>query len=229
MGYQDDELIPISALQHLVFCERQCALIHVERLWADNVYTVEGHQLHKKAHTASQERVGDSRVARGLWLVSRRWGLIGQADIVEFRSDGRVVPVEYKRGRPKRDGSDEIQLCAQAICLEEQLGLSIESGCLFYGQRKRRTEVAMNNSLRERTLGKVRRLRELVERHETPPAVRAPKCDKCSLLELCLPNGQRFRRGTVAWNNRQYEATLTHKCPETDEFPFVLSAADAQS
>lgn len=218
MSYSDDELLPISALQHLVFCERQCALIHVERLWAENQLTVEGSLLHKKAHEASHETIRGVRVVRGLWLVSRILGLVGQADIVEFHPTGLVVPVEYKRGKPKKDASDRIQLCAQSLCLEEQLSVSIETAYLFYGERKRRTEVAINSSLREATIAKIKRLREMIQFAETPPAVRLPKCDKCSLIELCLPDSHRFRNGAAAWNDRQYAAILTSDGPESDDF-----------
>ncbi len=218
MSYSDDELLPISALQHLVFCERQCALIHVERLWAENQLTVEGNLLHKKAHEASHETIRGVRVVRGLWLVSRILGLVGQADIVEFHSSGLVVPVEYKRGKPKKDASDRIQLCAQALCLEEQLCVSIETAHLFYGQKKRRTEVAIDASLREATLAKIKRLRQMIQFAETPPANRLPKCDKCSLIESCLPDGNRLRSGAAAWNDRQYAAILTSSGPESDDF-----------
>jgi CRISPR-associated exonuclease Cas4 len=220
MTYSDDELLPISALQHLVFCERQCALIHVERLWSENQLTVEGKLLHKNAHESSHETIRGVRVVRGLWLVSRILGLVGQADVVEFRSGGVVVPVEYKRGNPKKDASDRIQLCAQALCLEEQLNVSIETAHIFYGQKKRRIEVAINASLREATVTKIQRLRQIIVFAETPPAIRLPKCDNCSLIELCLPSGNRFRSGVVAWNEQQYSAILTSNGPESDEIDF---------
>jgi CRISPR-associated exonuclease Cas4 len=219
--YSDDELLPISALQHLAFCERQCALIHVERLWAENQLTVEGNLLHKKAHEASHETIRGVRVVRGLWLVSRSLGLIGQADIVEFHTNGLVLPVEYKRGKPKKNSSDRIQLCAQSLCLEEQLSVSIETANLFYGQKKRRTEVKIDAGLRELTIAAIKRLRQMIEFAETPPAVRLPKCEKCSLIELCLPDGNRFRTGASAWNERQYEAVLNSDGPESDEYHFV--------
>lgn len=217
MSYSDDELLPISALQHFVFCERQCALIHIERLWAENPLTVEGNLLHKKAHEASHDTIRGVRVVRGLSLVSRFLGLVGHADIVEFHSSGLVVPVEYKRGKPKKDASDRIQVCAQSLCLEEQLGVSIDTAYLFYGQKKRRTEVAINSSLREATIDKITRLRQMIQFAETPPAVRLPKCDKCSLIELCLPDVSRFRNGAAAWNERQYATLLTSDGPKTDD------------
>jgi len=225
VSYSDDELLPISALQHLVFCERQCALIHVERLWAENQLTVEGNLLHKKAHEVSHETIRGVRVVRSLWLVSRSLGLVGQADIVEFHPNGTVVPVEYKRGKPKKDASDRIQLCAQSLCLEEQLGVSIETADLFYGQKKRRTAVAIDTALREETFAKIKRLRQMIQFAETPPVVRMPKCDKCSLIELCLPDGNRFRTGAASWNERQYAAVLNSDGPETDDSPSVCVAS----
>lgn len=219
--YSEDDLLPISALQHLVFCERQCALIHVERLWAENRLTVEGQVLHNKAHDNSHELIDGVRVARGLWLVSRVHGIVGQADIVELHSSGTVVPVEYKRGKPKRDDSDRIQLCAQALCLEEQLNTAIDQGFLFYGKRKRRTPVDIDEDLRRLTLAKIARLRQMVENRETPTAIRQPKCENCSLVELCLPDAQRFRNGVDSWNDRQYTALAAADSPTTDEFDFL--------
>ena len=137
--YSENQLLPISALQHLIFCERQCALIHVEQLWAENVLTVEGRQLHEKADKGKSETAGKIRIARSLWLKSDQLGLIGQADIVEFHDDGAVIPVEYKRGKPKKDDSDRVQICAQAMCLEEMKNVSIPVAYLFYGKQQRRT------------------------------------------------------------------------------------------
>ena len=220
--YSDNELLPISALQHLIFCERQCALIHVEQLWAENVLTVEGRQLHDKAHDGKSETAADVRIARGLWLRSASLGLIGQADIVEFHTNGTVLPVEYKRGKPKRDDSDRVQICAQALCLEEMLGVQIETGQLFYGTRQRRTEVKIDEELRQLTRSKIHRLREMIAARETPTATRMPKCEKCSLLELCMPDAQRFRRGVTEWNERQYIGMNAESAPETDLFDIGL-------
>ncbi len=219
--FPDDQLLPISALQHLIFCERQCALIHVERLWAENVFTVEGNQLHEKAHDGSREVVDGTRVARSLWLHSRKLGMIGQADVVEFHPDGRVVPVEYKRGKPKKDDSDRVQICTQAMCLEEMLDVKIELGHLYYGKRKRRTEVRLDSSLREKTLDTITRLRAMIDARETPIAVRQPKCDNCSLIELCLPDSQRLKTGANAWTDRQLNLATTGSLPETDPFEFT--------
>lgn len=194
MPFAEDDLLPISALQHLLFCERQCALIHVERLWAENRLTVEGRHLHERPDRGRGEvRPGGGRVARGLVLRSLRLGVWGRADVVEFRPgagpDSRVAyPVEYKRGKPKRDGSDLVQLCAQALCLEEMLGAAVPAGAMFYGKTRRRVEVAFDEELRGLTLRTIDRLHELVAAGRTPPAVREKKCGRCSLLHLCMPD-----------------------------------------
>lgn len=215
--YSENQLLPISALVHLIFCERRCALIHVEQLWAENVLTVEGNQLHEKAHAGSTEISGNIRIARSLWLRSMKLGLIGQADIVEFYNDGRVIPVEYKRGKPKKDASDRVQICAQAMCLEEMLGTSIELAYLFYGTRQRRTEVVIDADLRQLTQSTIRQLREMIDRRETPTAQRAPKCDQCSMIELCIPDAQRFRKGVASFNQRQFELSQSTQ-PQSDDF-----------
>ncbi len=199
--FSDDDLLPISALQHLIFCERQCALIHVERLWAENRLTVEGRQLHDRAHEGPDEYRANVTVARGLQLRSSRLGLFGVADVVELHHGRgassrdslgayqRILPIEYKRGKPKEDDSDRVQLCAQAMCLEEMLQHDISCGYLFYGKRKRRTEVKFDGRLRSRTRDASLRLHEMIANRETPRARREPKCNSCSLVELCLPDG----------------------------------------
>lgn len=214
--YTEDDLLPLSALQHLTFCERQCALIHIEGLWAENRLTVEGGHLHRKADEGADESRGDLRIARGVPLRSLRLGLIGKADVVEFRRIegaghpahselsqaksgvayrfgdriGRWMPfpVEYKRGRPKRDRCDEVQLCAQALCLEEMLQAAIPAGALFYGKTRRRFKVAFDATLRAETESAAARLHELIASGVTPRAMREPKCDNCSLLQVCLPD-----------------------------------------
>ncbi|MFH0953237.1 MAG: CRISPR-associated protein Cas4 [Verrucomicrobiota bacterium] len=189
--YTEDQLLPVSALQHLLFCERQCALIHVEGAWAENRLTVEGRGLHARVHEADDETRGDVRTVRGLRLRSLRLGLVGQADVVEFhrQPDGsqEAFPVEYKRGRPKVDICDEVQLCAQALCLEEMLGVEIPDGAIFYGQPRRRHDVVLTAALRAQTESAARRLHELLDAGLTPRAAYEDKCDNCSLLELCMP------------------------------------------
>ncbi len=197
--FDEDDLLPLSGLQHLVFCERQWGLIHIEQVWAENRLTAEGRELHDRAHEAGSESRPGLRVARGLRLRSLRLGISGQADVVEFRAaaagaalpgvSGRwePFPVEYKRGRRKQDGCDEVQLCAQALCLEEMFGVPIARGALFYGTPRRRQEVEFSAGLRAETEGLAARMQRLYRDRVTPRASYSAKCDKCSLVALCLP------------------------------------------
>ena len=183
------DAIPISALQHALFCERQFALIHLEREWSENRQTAEGRVLHERAHEGPAESRGDIRTVRGISVASAVFGLTGQCDVVEFHRDGRVIPVEYKRGKPKSHRADEVQLCAQAVCLEEMLALPrISTGYLYYGKPHRRTEVAIYDGLRELTLGVAARAREILDSGITPAArYDKSKCADCSLIEICQP------------------------------------------
>ena len=203
MTFSEDDLIPISGLQHLVFCERQAALIHVEGHWADNAHTVVGSHMHNRVHMTGprRERRGDLIIVRGLALRSLELGIVGIADVVEFhrcaaeegvRLDGvsgwwMPFPVEYKKGRPKAHRADEVQLCAQAICLEEYFHCPVQEGALFYGKEQRRTDVLFDDELRASTVQAAMRFREIVVRGETPPAEYGKKCASCSLKEVCLP------------------------------------------
>ncbi len=198
--HDENDLLPVSALQHLMFCERQCALIHVEQVWIENRFTAEGRVLHERAHETDAEQRGSVRIARALRIRSFALGLIGQADVVEFRrrDDGseQPFPVEYKRGRPKPNECDEIQLCAQGLCLEEMLDCSVSEGAIFYGKPRRRHPVNFNTALREMTRRTSVRLHELVAQGVTPPAVYEKKCNTCSLFEVCQPRANR-QPGTV--------------------------------
>lgn len=189
-----DEYIPISALQHYLYCPRQCALIHLERIWTENVFTAEGRQIHERAHGNASEKRGDCKTVTGLLLHSTTLGLTGQADVVEFhRQDGlwQAYPVEYKRGRPKSGDADRVQLCAQALCLEEMLEGDIPEGALFYGKTRRRCVVAFDAALRERTVATVRAVQALLLQGDTPPPppleVINSICPDCSLRDDCLP------------------------------------------
>lgn len=206
--FPDDDLVPISALQHLVYCERQAMLIHLEAAWAENRYTAEGRRLHDRTHREASRMEAGKLVARGLRLVSYRLGLVGAADVVEFHPAEtgaalparagfwRPFPIEYKRGRPKKHGADEVQLCAQALCLEEMLGVEIPSASLFYGQTRRRKDVALDAALRGRVEACARRLHELIAAHVTPPAVyEKKKCERCSLMTQCMPDRPASARG----------------------------------
>lgn len=187
MPYSESELLPISALQHLLYCERQCALIHVERLWAENRFTAEGNILHKKAHGGQAATRPEGRTLRAVPLHSFTLGLFGVADVVLQRRGEPAVPVEYKRGRPKKNDCDRVQLCAQALCLEEMTGTAVPRGELFYGKTRRRVVVELTADLREATARHARRLHQLIESRRTPAAEPGPKCDHCSLSSLCLP------------------------------------------
>jgi len=186
-------LLPISALQHLLFCERQCALIHIEGLWIENRLTAEGRVLHEKVHDAGDEVRRGTRLVRGLELTSQRLGLYGIADVVEFSSDAPPRPIEYKRGKPKAHAADEVQLCAQALCIEEMLALSVPEGAIFYGKTRRRLAVAFDAKLRATTEATADRLHSLIRTVVTPKAQRESKCDRCSPLNLCMPDVLRPR------------------------------------
>lgn len=206
--FGEDDLLPISALAHLLFCERRAVLVHLEEAWEDNPSTVEGRQVHEKAHDAGSANVAGAHVARGLWLRSLTLGLVGQADVVEFHpADGpegvalpglaglwRVFPVEYKRGRRRHERGYEVQLCAQAMCLEEMLGVEIRQGALYYAATHRRLEIDFDAALRAQTKTASERLHELLSRNDTAPAEPGPKCESCSMVGVCLPgrtNGQK--------------------------------------
>ncbi|MEI6388876.1 MAG: CRISPR-associated protein Cas4 [Spirochaetota bacterium] len=197
--YDDDDLLPLSALQHLLFCERQCALIHVEQAWAENSFTAEGRLLHERAHSEKGERRPGKKKEFGMPIRSLELGLIGKTDAVEYGDDGSTLVVEYKRGKPKRGREDEVQLCAQALCLEEMRGTCIQSGVLYYGKTKRRKEVAFDNELRALVTNTAQRLHELVASGKTIIAsYEEAKCAHCSLLELCIPAcGKRVRSVTA--------------------------------
>jgi CRISPR-associated exonuclease Cas4 len=214
--FDEDDLLPLSALSHLVFCERRAALIHLERLWRDNELTVEGTHLHERVDEEGRraETRAIMRIARGLSLRSLRLGLAGRADVVEFRraeAGGNAppvpCPVEYKRGVPKPDESDRVQLCAQALCLEEMLGVAVPAGALFYHTQRHRHQVAFDAGLRAFTAERAARLHELLTAGRTPPAVREPKCRRCSIAELCLPELAGRREGAGRYLRRLIEGS----------------------
>ena len=209
MNYTEDDLLPLSALQHLVFCERQCALIHIEQAWDENRFTAEGRVMHERVHEAGEESRGEVKTARDLSLRSLRLGLVGKADVVEFHREAggiwRPFPVEHKRGKPKPDESDMVQLCAQALCLEEMLGVRVDSGAIFYGRTRRRMEVDFDGPLRRKTEKAAARLHELIESGVTPKPDYTKKCRNCSLVDLCLPQAIRKRVSVAAYLDRMLE------------------------
>lgn len=213
--YSESDLLPLSGLQHLAYCERQWALIHLEQFWAENRLTAEGRHLHERVDQAAGKSRRDLRIVRGLPIHSFHLGLSGRADVVEFRrrtesetpaddhqegqpqrASGRALPtalwqpfpVEYKRGKPKPGQCDRVQLCAQAMCLEEMLGVSIPAGALFYGRTRRRQDVSCDDALRRETEHLAARMHELF-RVAITPRVRynRKRCDRCSLYDRCLP------------------------------------------
>ena len=196
----DQFLLPLSGIQHFAFCRRQWALIHIENLWAENVRTVEGNIMHQRAHDESQtESRGDVLILRGLRIASEKLGLSGTCDVVEFHQspngvtlhgrEGRWLPypVEYKRGKPKEDDCDQLQLCAQAICLEEIFVCHIPEGSLYYGETRRRQRVSFTPELRERVESMAAEMRAYYDRRHTPSAKPSKACNACSLKDLCLP------------------------------------------
>jgi len=202
--YSEDDLIPLSALQHILFCERQCALIHIEQMWNENLFTAEGKIMHERVDEAGRESRGDVRIEFAMPLRSLRLGLVGKADVVEFHRKSVSLnakspewvpfPVEYKRGKPKKDNCDRVQLCAQALCLEEMLDVEIPRGALFYGKTRRRKNVNFDNALRQETENAAIRLHKLIESGKTPNPVYTPKCKSCSFFHVCLPKTIEKRR-----------------------------------
>ena len=197
----EDESIPISALQHMLYCPRQCALIHVERQWKDNFHTAEGRMLHRRVESGESESRRDLVVHRSVPLRSSKLGLFGYADVIEMLDGGRRPhPVEYKRGRPKSHRADEVQLCAQALCIEEMTGLQVPSGNLFYGRIRRRKEVVFDSGLRDLTGRTAEEARRMMASGETPPPEYEPKkCSACSLEPVCQPEAGTGTGGVLSY------------------------------
>ena len=211
-----DEPIPLSALQHAVYCLRQAALIHVERMWADNRFTAEGHVMHAVADKGGGRKVRGTRRVMALPLASRALNLAGVADVVEFipgRRGETAFPVEFKRGKPKLHRADEVQLCAQALCLEEMTGRAVPEGALFYGETRRRVVVPFDEGLRRLTLDTVAALAEMFATQTTPPpTAHRQRCRACSLLSLCRPD--MVARPVRAWRRRMVQASLAEPAGE---------------
>ena len=183
--------IPLSALQHWCYCPRQCALIHVEQVFAENLYTLRGQAVHRQVDQPGVETRAGLRVERALPIWSDRLGLIGKADVVEFEADGTPYPVEYKHGArnkaPWIAACDDLQLAAQAICLEEMTGKSVPAGALFYAKSKRRREVLIDADLRRRVAEAAAAVRAMLDAAVLPAPTFDRRCDKCSLVEICQP------------------------------------------
>ena len=206
--FEEADLFPLSALQHYAYCPRQCALIHIDGLWSENELTVEGRHLHESVDSDGPSERDGVRTTRGLRIRSLHHGIVGKADVVEF-SAGPPRPVEYKRGRPKANDADRIQLCAQALCLEEMLDTEVPEGDLFYGQTRRRERVAMSSSLRAKTVATIDAVRAQLDAGIAPRAAyEKRKCDRCSLKNLCLPNGTAPSRSASRYLSRALGASL---------------------
>lgn len=200
------EPIYLSRLQHYLYCPRQFALIELEDVWIENRFTAEGQVLHQRVDQAEKQKRGEIRTVRAMRLAHSALGIEGVADVVEYhrQADGseRPFPIEYKRGKPKAHRADEVQLCAQALCLEDMENLAVPEGALFYGEVRRRHRVDFDAALRELTLQTIQACRGIIQSKTTPKAVyQAGKCRHCSLIEQCHP--QDFARSASAWLAQQ--------------------------
>lgn len=189
--FEEESLLPISALQHLLFCERQWGLIHLEQIWLDNHLTMEGNYLHQKVDIPSAERRNSIKIVRSLKIRSLQYGIAGIADVVEFHPQQGGVqipyPIEYKRGKPKETDIDIVQLCAQVLCLEEMLGIPIQNGAFYYDEIKRRKEINISAEIRNATIELIERMHKLYKEQKTPPAKFSKACFQCSLIHHCMP------------------------------------------
>jgi CRISPR-associated exonuclease Cas4 len=192
----DADIVLISALEHYSYCPRQCALIHMEQTYDENIYTLKGHLMHERVHEEDVEQKGDMRIERGLTLWSFKLGIVGKADVVEFH--GNIpYPVEYKLGPKRKWGHDNLQLCAQAICLEEMTGKEVKKGAVYHHGSRRRREVEFDEQLRVKVQESVTAIREMLKGKIIPAAPNDARCRHCSLIQSCLPelaeSGQRIR------------------------------------
>jgi len=212
----DDDLLSIRYLNDLLFCERRAALHLNEQLWVDNQFTTEGLMAHVRVDVPKNVRRGEKRNVTGMWLVSFRLGLIGKGDLVEFHNNDSGIlvpyPVDFKRGKKKRWDNNEVQLCAQAMCLEEMLGVEVPHGAIFHIRSQHREEVVFDAALRGKTERAAVRLRELVESRLTPSAKFHPKCKGCSLFEWCMPKSLRPR----ATAGKYLQSIIDNTLPECE-------------
>jgi CRISPR-associated exonuclease Cas4 len=192
----DDWLVPISALNQYTFCPRRCWYMHVAHEFFDNAHTVEGTLLHERADSGASTRRGDLWQVRSVYLYSTRYGLTGKADLIEEQS-GEIYPVEYKKGRRGEWSNDQIQLCAQALALEDMLCRRIPRGFLYYAATGRRQEILLTEELRQETIETIARVRDLLRGGQRPPVIYAPKCKGCSLYRVCLPRETAMLQATL--------------------------------
>jgi len=219
--YNEEDFLSLSGIQHFGFCRRQWALIHIEQQWEENLRTVEGEILHKNAHDGySAEKRGNVIISRGMAIFSRTLGIKGVCDIVEFYEDdngveitGRegkynVFPVEYKRGEPKENDIDILQVVAQAMCLEEMLCCEINEGSIFYGETRRRIKVLIDSNLRDKVIAIFKEMHEIYDRRYTPKVKPSKSCNACSLKDICLPKLCKNRSAREYIHNNIKESDL---------------------
>ncbi|MCX7639550.1 MAG: CRISPR-associated protein Cas4 [Pyrinomonadaceae bacterium] len=181
------EIVQVSSLSHYAFCPRRCALMNIEGVWADNEHTILGSILHQRVNEIEYETEKGAKIVRSLPIFSVKYGLNGRADVVEFRKN-EIIPVEYKKGKRRKHENDEIQLCAQSLCLEEMFNTRIKRGFVYYASSKKRREVFMDEELRRMTIETIEKVRELLQKQFIPQAKYIPKrCEECSLVNICLP------------------------------------------
>jgi CRISPR-associated exonuclease Cas4 len=216
MTESDESHLPISGLQHLAFCPRQWGLIHLEQVWKENRLTAEGRLLHERADLPGRSRRDQVRTVRGMWLRSDRLALTGRADVVEFKPE--PYPVEYKRGKRKPNDCDAVQLCAQALCLEEMLEVSISKGAFFYGDPRRRLEILFTIELRSRTESLAATMHQLFRTGVTPAAQPGLHCRNCSLVDPCLPVSIDGTANTRKWLDRQIRGLSASETVSNDPF-----------
>lgn len=188
--YPEEDYIQLSAIQHYVFCPRQCALIHVHGIWDENAFTAKGKIMHEKVDSGEDESRGERLILRSQNIYSKRLGLSGRCDVVEIPGRGEYrapYPVEYKSGKPKNDISDMAQLCAQALCLEEMMNVPVRKAAIFYGKPRRRLEADIDDDLRRSTEEIIKAIHKIVSERIIPSAKYEHKCDSCSLHEACMP------------------------------------------
>lgn len=199
--WTEDETIMISAVEHWSYCPRQCALIHIEQVYDENVFTLRGTRAHERTDTATWEMQGTTRIERALPLWSELYGLIGRADTVEFSADGQIYPVEYKHGPRREHLHDDLQLCAQAVCLEEIFGQKVTGGAIYHHSTRRRREVAITSELRDTLAETLAQIRHARRTGTMPPPVNDHRCPNCSLIDACAPAA--LSAGRQAYHRRQ--------------------------
>lgn len=203
-----DDPIMLSALQHWSYCPRQCALIHLEQAFDENVHTMRGNAAHERVDEPGWETAPGARIERALPVFSDTLGLVGKCDVVEFRADGAIYPVEYKHGKKREKLHDDLQLAAQAVCLEEMTGKPALKGAIYHHGSRRRREVLIDATLRQQMMETIAAIRAMLASGQLPPPVNDKRCKECSLNEICQPE-------VLAGKGRQHELVATlYEVPE---------------